>query len=71
MKFTTAEIRALVSATMPVPMRDAAEEAFIDWLNQIVENTFRQGVRAVEESDVAYQQGFRDGYDEAEAERGY
>jgi flagellar biosynthesis/type III secretory pathway protein FliH len=62
MKFTTDEVKALVIATMPAPMKDAAEEAFIDWLDQIVENV-TQNVSQWEQPG-GYEEGFEAGYDE-------
>lgn len=66
MKFTTEEVKALVIATMPGPMKEAAEEAFIDWLDQIVEDTYRQG--SASEQPDGYSIGFEAGYEEGYAQ---
>lgn len=61
MKFTTDEVKALVIATMPGPMKDAAEEAFIDWLDQIVETVTANA----SQSRQGYDEGYADGWDAA------
>lgn len=62
MQFSTEKVKEIVTSTMPAWAREEAEEAFIDWLDRIVEDSYRQGSRS--EQPDGYSIGFEDGYDE-------
>ena len=62
MKYTTQQVKDQFLNGLVGPMKDAAEEAFIDWLDQIVEDTYAQGSRS--QQPDGYALGFEDGYAE-------